>query len=140
MDQLIEFAGNHLLLVTAFIVILALLTWNLIANPGGKGSVDASGATNMINRENALVIDVRPMADFNKGHIVDAMNIPMNGFKNQLGQLEKHKDRPIVVNCRSGNQSQAACKTLRDAGFEKVYNLRGGIMGWQAANLPVTRK
>lgn len=140
MQQLIEFAGNHLVLVAAFIVILALLAWNLIANPAGKGSVDAVGATAMINREDALVIDVRPMADFGQGHIVGAKNIPMNGFKNQLGQLEKHKDRPIVVSCRSGNQSQGACKILRDAGFSKVYNLRGGIMGWQAANLPVTRK
>lgn len=140
MDQLIEFAGNHTLLVTAFLVILALTVWNLVANPGAKGSVDAVGATQMINREDALVIDVRPMADYNKGHIVDAMNVPLNGLKNQLGQLEKHKQRPIIVNCRSGNQSQLACKQLREAGFEKVYNLRGGIMGWQAANLPVTRK
>lgn len=140
MDQLIEFAGNHLLLVSAFLVILALLAWNLIANPGSKGSVDPLGATNLINREDALVVDVRPMADYNKGHIVGAVNIPVNGFKKQIGQLEKHKSRPIVVNCRSGNQSQIACKTLRDEGFEKVYNLRGGIMGWQAANLPVTRK
>lgn len=140
MEQLIEFAGNHTAMVAAFLVIAGLLAWNLIADPGSKGAVDANGATDLINREDALVVDVRPMADFGKGHIVGAVNIPMNGFKNQLGQLEKHKSRTIVVNCRSGNQSQAACKILRDAGFEKVFNLRGGMMGWQSANLPVTRK
>ena len=140
MEQLIEFAGNHTLMVSAFLVILTLLAWNLITDPGSKGAVDATGATVLINREDALVIDVRPMADFNQGPIVGAKNIPMNGFKNQLGQLEKHKDRTIVVSCRSGSQSQAACKTLREAGFSKVFNLRGGIMGWQSASLPVTRK
>jgi rhodanese-related sulfurtransferase len=140
MEQLIEFAGNHTLMVAAFFFILALLIWNLVTDPGSKGAVDATGATGLINREDALVIDVRPMADFGKGHIVDAINIPMNGFKNQLGQLEKHKNRTIVVSCRSGNQSQMACKILRQAGFEKVFNLRGGMMGWQSASLPVTRK
>lgn len=139
MEQLIEFAGNHLTLVAAFVVILALLIWNLITDPASKGAVDAVGATALINREDALVIDVRPMADFSQGHIVGAKNIPMNGFKNQLGQLDKFKDRTIVVSCRSGNQSQAACKVLREAGFNKVLNLRGGMMGWQSANLPVTR-
>ena len=117
-----------------------MLAWNLITDPGSKGAVDAAGATVLINREDALVIDVRPMADFNQGHIVGAKNIPINGFKNQLGQLDKYKDRTIVVRCRSGSQSQGACKTLRDAGFSKVFNLRGGIMGWQSASLPVTRK
>lgn len=140
MEQLIEFAGNHTFMVAAFLVILTLLIWNLVADPGGKGAVDAVGATALINREDALVVDVRPMADFGKGHIVGAKNIPLNSLKDQLGQLEKHKDRTIVVSCRSGNQSQAACKMLRNAGFSKVFNLRGGMMGWQSANLPVTRK
>jgi rhodanese-related sulfurtransferase len=57
-----------------------------------------------------------------------------------LGQLERHKERPIIVNCRSGATSQIACKELRKGGFEQVYNLRGGIMAWQSANLPVRRK
>jgi rhodanese-related sulfurtransferase len=140
MEQLIEFAGNHTFMVAAFLVILTLLIWNLVTDPGSKGAVDASGATALINREDALVIDVRPMADFSKGHIVGAKNIPLNSLKNQLTQLDKHKDRTIVVSCRSGSQSQMACKILRSAGFGKVFNLRGGMMGWQSANLPVARK
>jgi rhodanese-related sulfurtransferase len=140
MEQLIEFAGNHTFMVAAFLVILTLLIWNLVADPSSKGAVDAAGATALINREDALVLDVRPMADFGKGHIVGAKNIPLNSLKDQLGQLQKHKDRTIVVSCRSGSQSQAACKMLRGAGFSKVFNLRGGMMGWQSANLPVARK
>jgi rhodanese-related sulfurtransferase len=140
MDQIIEFAGNHIQLVAALVVILVLLAQNLIAGGGGKDSVDPVRATELINHEDATVVDVRPIADFNQGHIVGAINIPMSGLANQLKPLEKRKNRPIVVSCRSGAQSAAACRTLRKQGFDKVYNLRGGILAWQNANLPVTRK
>jgi rhodanese-related sulfurtransferase len=140
MDQIIEFAGNHLGLVIALVVILTLLIQNLLSGGGGRDAVDPVRATEMINHEDALVVDVRPMADFNQGHIIGAINIPSNGFANQLKQLERHKAKPIIVNCRSGAQSAQACSTLRKAGFEKVHNLRGGILAWQSANFPVTRK
>jgi rhodanese-related sulfurtransferase len=138
MEQLLEFAGNHPFLVAALFVTLALLVAHTLL--GGKNSIDPQQATLMMNHEDAVVVDVRPMADFGKGHIKSAVNIPINGFSNQVGQLEKNKDRPIIVSCRSGNQSQMACRQLRKAGFEKVFNLRGGIMAWEAANLPVSRK
>lgn len=140
MDQIIEFAGNHLGLVIALVVILTLLIQNLISGGGGRDSVDPARATELINHDDAVVVDVRPMADFNQGHIIGAINIPSNGFANQLKQLERHKAKPIIVSCRSGAQSAQACATLRKAGFEKVHNLRGGILAWQSANLPVTRK
>lgn len=136
--MLIEFIGNNWYLFVALAVILGLLTHNLIV--GGKGSVDPVGATDLINHKNALVVDVRPAADFAQGHVINAINIPFNGFKNQIGTLQKHKERPIVVNCRSGSQSSAACQQLRKAGFQDVYNLSGGLMAWQNAGLPLTRK
>ncbi|KAA6187277.1 rhodanese-like domain-containing protein [Thiohalocapsa marina] len=136
--QLLEFLGNHWILFMALGVILGLLTYNLIV--GDKGSVDPMGATALINQKNAAIIDVRPAADFAKGHIINAVNIPMNGFKNQTAALGKYKDKPIIVNCRSGSQSQAACHVLRKAGFPEVYNLKGGVMAWENANLPLTRK
>jgi rhodanese-related sulfurtransferase len=64
----------------------------------------------------------------------------MNGFDKQLSALEKHKSHPVIVNCRSGAQSSQACTRLRKHGFGEVYNLRGGILAWQSANLPVSRK
>lgn len=136
--SLIEFLGNHWPLFLALGVILGLLTYNLIV--GDKGSVDPVAATLLINQREAAVIDVRPAADFAKGHIIDAVNIPMNGFKNQLAALAKYKDKPVIVNCRSGGQSQAACLVLRKAGFPEVYNLKGGIMAWESASLPLSRK
>lgn len=136
--QLVEFAGNHWELFLALAIILALLTHNLLV--GNKGTVDPIAATEMINRKDAVVIDVRPTADFSKGHIINAVNIPSNGFVSQIDTLKKHQGKPIIVSCRSGAQSNHACGQLRKAGFEEVYNLRGGILAWQSANLPVTRK
>ncbi len=138
MEQLLEFAGNHIFLVAALFATLGLLGANLFL--GGKDNIDPQQATLMMNHDDAVVVDVRSIADFGKGHIGSSQNIPINGFGNQIGQLEKSKSKPIIVTCRSGNQSQAACRKLRKAGFEKVYNLRGGIMGWQAANLPISKK
>jgi rhodanese-related sulfurtransferase len=140
MEQLVEFAGNHVVLVAAFFVILSALLWNLIADPGGKDAVDPAAATDLINHQDALVVDVRSMAEFKDGHIINALNIPLNGFDKQIAQLDKHKHRPIVACCRSGSRSRAAVRTLRKAGFEKVHNLRGGMLAWESANLPVKRR
>lgn len=138
LDQIVEFVGSHWYLFVALFVILGLLTHNIIV--GGKGSVEPLAATEMINHQDAVVIDVRPAADFAKGHIINAINVPMNGFKNQIATLTKHKAKPIIINCRSGAQSSMACSQLRKEGFEQVFNLHGGIMAWEAASLPLTRK
>lgn len=140
MQQLIEFITNHILLFSALVIVLVLIAQNLLANRGGKQSVAPLKATEMINREDAIVVDIRPIGDFNNGHIINARNIPTSALKNQLKQLEKHKGKPIIVVCRSGAQSSAACKTIRDAGIEPVYNLQGGMMAWQSDGLPISKK
>jgi rhodanese-related sulfurtransferase len=142
MEQIVEFAGNHLALVVAFAAILFFLIQNLMADMGGKGVVTPQEATELINRKDAVVVDVRPIADFSNSHIINSLNIPATSLKNQLSQLEKHKEKgvPIIMTCRSGAQSSAACKTLLKDGFEEVYNLKGGILAWQSANLPVSKK
>jgi rhodanese-related sulfurtransferase len=137
-QQLIEFVVNHWALFGALAVILGLLVHNFVL--GSKGSVDPVAATDLINHRDAMVLDVRPAADFAQGHIINSTNLPMNGLKNQMGTLQKHKDKPIVVTCRSGSQSAMACRELRKDGFAEVYNLRGGVLAWQSANLPLTRK
>ena len=139
MEQLLEFASNHIYLFAALGVVSVLLAHNLITGMD-KSSIHPHQATAMINQEDAIVVDVRPMADFSAGHIINSINVPMNGFKNQLNRLEKHRHKPIIVACRSGAQSSSACKQLHKEGFEKVFNLKGGILAWQDANLPVSRK
>jgi rhodanese-related sulfurtransferase len=139
MAQLIEFIGNHVTLFLALAVVSALLTQNLMSG-AGKKQIDSHKATELINRDDAVVVDVRPMTEFTEGHIVNALNIPLNGLKNQLGQLEKHRDKPIILTCRSGATSGSAYKLLLKEGFEQVHELRGGMLAWQSANLPVSRK
>ncbi|MCU7920131.1 MAG: rhodanese-like domain-containing protein [Candidatus Thiodiazotropha sp. (ex Epidulcina cf. delphinae)] len=138
MQQLIEFTMNNWILVLAFTLVAAVLIYNLLQ--GDKDSVDPSAATVLINHQDAVVVDIRPAADFHKGHIINALNIPSNGFANQMGILDKHKDKPIIVSCRSGAQSSSTCQQLKKAGFDQVFNLKGGILAWQNANLPITRK
>jgi rhodanese-related sulfurtransferase len=140
MEQLLEFAGNHTVMVAGFAAVLLALIWNLATDPGGKNAVDASTATAMINHEDALVLDVRSMAEFKDGHIVNAINIPINSLGSNLKQLEKHRNRPVVAVCRSGSRSGAACNVLRKNGFDNVKNLRGGMLAWENASLPVKRK
>lgn len=139
MNEYIQFASNHLFLVGAFILLSVLLIQDLITGGSGKGAVDAKAAVELINNEDALVIDVRPAADFNRGHIINSRNLPMSGFADQIEKLKKDQGRTIIISCNSGNQSAMACRMLRKAGFEKVFNLRGGILGWMSANYPVSR-
>jgi rhodanese-related sulfurtransferase len=140
MEQVLEFAGNHPLLVGGFVAVLVALIWNLFSGSGGKNAVDPLGATALINHEDAVVLDVRSIAEFKDGHIVNAINIPLNGLGSNLKQLDKHRNKPIVAVCRSGSRSNTACRLLRKQGFENVKNLRGGMMAWESASLPVKRK
>jgi rhodanese-related sulfurtransferase len=139
MHQLLEFVTNHLPLVLTFIGLAAALAWNLFFDPVAKTAVTPLQATPLINHEDAVVLDVRSIAEYNKGHIVNAINIPLNGLSKQLQQLEKYKDRPIIVACRSGSRSGMAVKMLLKKGFQNVHNLKGGMMAWESAGLPVKR-
>jgi rhodanese-related sulfurtransferase len=141
MEQIIEFAGNHLFLVGAFCAVLALVIKAEFDHQAGKANqVDPTGAIRLMNNDDAVIVDVRESADFNKGHIKNAKNIPMSSLKEQLDSVAKAKDKPILMYCRSGNVSGKACRMLKRVGFSNVHNLAGGILGWQDANLPLTNK
>tara|TARA_R110002095_G_scaffold99417_1_gene87469 strand:- start:564 stop:977 length:414 start_codon:yes stop_codon:yes gene_type:complete len=137
MAQLLEFAGNHLILVSAFFFILVMLMVNFAQAAGGKGVLPIE-AVQLLNRENALPLDVRSRDDFDAGHIINAVHIPAAEIKTRSGELKKSGDRPIIVYCATGSTSLAAVKELTDAGFEQVYSLKGGISAWRADNLPLT--
>ena len=139
MEQFLEFASNHPYLFAALGLVSALLIHNLISGMD-KSSIQPHQATAMINQQDAVVVDVRPMTDFSAGHIINSINIPVNSLKSQMNRLEKYRNKPIIVACRSGAQSSGACKQLHKEGFEQVFNLKGGILAWQDANLPVSRK
>ena len=141
MEQLIEFAGNHLFLVGAFIVVLTLVIKAEYEHQSGKANqMDPTAAIRLMNNDDTVILDVREATDFNNGHIKNAKNIPLTSLKSQLDSLVKDKNRPVLAYCRSGNVSGKACRILKNSGFSNVHNLAGGILNWQEANLPLTKK
>ena len=137
MSQLIEFAGNHLILVSAFMFIVTLLMVN-IAQGGGARSVYPTQAVQLLNHEDAVVLDVRESTEYDARHIINAKNIPRGELKSRLDELKKFKDRPIVVCCANGSASAIALRQLSAGGFEKVHSLKGGLTAWRTENLPLT--
>ncbi len=139
MEQLLEFVGNHLLLSTSFVALLVMFIMAGGSSRHGCNEISPLEAAALTNRENAVLIDTREAGEFADGHIVNALNVPVGEAEKQIEKLEKYKKRPLVLYCRSGHRSGTLCKLLRQAGFEKVYNLRGGIMAWEREKLPITR-
>jgi len=136
MAQLIEFIGNHLALVAAFIGVLVALLYTLVQG-GGAAALSPQRAVLVLNQDDAIPVDVRPEAAYKAGHIINAVNVSQQDITSGAAKLAKHKDRPLLVYCESGVQSGAAVKALRRQGFTKVYNLRGGLAAWRGENLPV---
>lgn len=139
MDQLLEFMGNHALLFGVFFAMLGALTWTILGAAGSQ-KVSPVAATRLINDEDALVLDVRGEGEFNEGHIVNALHIPLNFLTDRLDKLEKYRNRTIIPVCRTGQQSSVAASKLKKSGFENVRSVSGGILAWKEANLPLTRK
>lgn len=140
MERIPEFIGNHLFLVTLFIAILALLLWNLFGDAlSGVEHLSPADATLLLNRQNAVVLDLRPEREFESGHIIHALNLPADADAQQK-ILEKHRDRPMIAVCQNGMLSARLARTIKVKGFEKVYCLKGGLAAWRGAGLPVTRE
>ena len=141
MQEYFQFIGDHPFLFIAFGIIVVLLFINLFGSKiSGYQSASPADATMLINREEAVFLDVRTDAEYRDGHIVNAINIPQSNLPGRISELDKFKDKPIIVGCKSGSRSGMACSMLKKNGFEHVYNLSGGILAWQNANLPITKK
>lgn len=141
MHQLPEFIGNHLALSGAFVALLiAVIFTEIRYRTGGSNDLSPLQATQLMNHQNAVLVDVREDKEFQDGHIANAVHIPLSKINDQAQRLDKYKKRPIIAYCRTGSRSGSACSRLQKHGFESVYNLRGGLMAWQKDNLPVTRK
>ncbi len=135
----IQFVRDNLLLFAIALISGAMLLWPLLRRGTGGPWASTLEATQMINRQDALVIDVREDAEFAKGHIVGARHIPLGQLEARAKELQKYKSKPVITCCEAGNRSSAAIATLRKLGFESVYNLAGGYAGWQQAGLPVEK-
>lgn len=141
MDPFLAFAGNHLLLFAALgVVILAIIANEVHGNVRGGRKVTPLGAVRLANDEDARFVDLRSPADFKRGRIINAINVPANRLDDHLATLEKDKAQPMVVYCAMGAAAPAVAEKLRRAGFGSVHAMRGGINAWQAAGLPLTSK
>jgi rhodanese-related sulfurtransferase len=138
--DLLAFAGRHPILLLALAGLTLAIVFNELASllRGVKG-VGPAALTALINRDNALVVDLRPQADFEKGHIAGARNVQMSQFDPENKQLAAARSLPVVLVCKAGQTSSGAAARLRKAGFERVYVLDGGIGAWQQADLPLAK-
>ena len=141
MDQLITFASHNTILVVAIVLVSLMLIHSLVGEKlRGYSSISPAESTQMINHDDAVVIDVRESNEYSEGHIINSLHIPLVSLKTRLKDIEKYKTKKVIIACRSGNRSSSACATLKKEGFEQVFNLGGGVMAWESANLPLVKK
>lgn len=135
-----QYLQNEIWLTLAAVFSGLMLLWSFIGNKiRGVKEVDCAGALQMINHKEACVVDVREPDEFKSGHVLNAKLIPLGKLRERMGELERYRDKPVVVVCRSGNRSATACALIGKEGFTQVYNLAGGMMAWQKSGLPVEK-
>lgn len=135
-----EFVVDNWYLFVALVFILFMLFGNTITLAmSGIKSANVSEAVQLVNHNNAVMVDVCEVNEYQKGHIPGTINIPLSTMSSRFGELEKYKSKPVVMVCRSGQRSGKAGTMLRKQGFENVYNLTGGNLAWQRENLPLEK-
>ena len=136
-EQLFEFIGNHFILVSIFVFLVIAF----FVNEGKQGgaAISPQSLVNLVNREDAIVVDIRDGKEFGNGHITGAINMPFGSFDSRIGELESYKDQTIVLVCKMGQHSGGIGRKLKAAGFEEVRRLSGGMAEWSASSLPVVK-
>lgn len=142
MQQVIEFVHLHPLLSLLWVVLLGAVIYSyllpMFSNVKGVGTGEL---TQLINREDGVVMDIRPADQFRKGHIAGAINAPESQLKmDQLAAYEKYKTNPLIVACEMGNKGSSVARKLAKEGFTQVFYLQGGMNAWNSANLPLVKK
>jgi rhodanese-related sulfurtransferase len=141
LTQITEFTANHPILAVAFAALLAMIFFNELKIATKRfASLSAAAAVQLMNNEDVVVLDVREPSETAAGKIAKAVQIPVGAISKRIGELDKHKDKTMLVYCKSGSRSGIACRELSKQGFEKVYSLDGGVMAWQDAHLPLSKK
>ncbi|MEH6443616.1 MAG: rhodanese-like domain-containing protein [Oceanospirillaceae bacterium] len=137
MEQIIEFITNNYLLVVAFLLALGMLVFS--ESKKGGASVSTTEAVQLINKQDAVLLDIRGKKEWETGTITNSIHMPLVDIDKRIGELEKYKNKDIIVICNMGQTAGTACKKLMAAGFEKVVRLKGGIVEWKAQNLPLVK-
>jgi rhodanese-related sulfurtransferase len=138
--MLVQFISSNILPIFIAVFSGIMLLWSFFGNRfRGVKEVDTVAALQLINHKDAIVLDVREPNEYASGHVLNSKHIPLGKLKERMGELEKYKDRPVVVVCRSGNRSGTACFLLGKQGFAQAFNLAGGVQAWQKNKLPLEK-
>lgn len=141
MERLTEFVANHPILWGLFgATLLALLGTEIFRLMRGQRPIPPGEAVRLINGSDAVVVDVRSVSDYRKGHILNAVHVPLAGIGERAKEITKDHDRPVICYCAIGSAAPQACAKLRKLGYHNVHALKGGLAAWQSAGLPVTTK
>ncbi|WMQ74045.1 MAG: putative protein YibN [Sodalis sp.] len=141
MQEIMQFVGNHPVLSLEWVILVGSVIFTTFKSRFSKVSdIARSEAIHLINKEDAVIVDLRNRDDYRKGHIVNSLNLAASDIKSgNLGELEKEKGKPVIVVCARGTTSNDSAQNLIKAGFERVYVLKEGISGWSGENLPLVR-
>jgi len=140
MEQFGIFILNHWILFLALVLILAFLAMNLLKSRFlGFKEIKPVQVVELMNHNSAIVLDVRDDKEFAQGHILNAINIPLGVIESRVKELEQYRSTPVIVSCRTGQQSARAGMMMQRQGFTDLYKLSGGMMAWQSANMPVVK-
>lgn len=141
MSQIIEFVGNHTLLIVAFFVTLGMLVYTeYMRATTASTALSPFEATQLMNSGNAIFLDVREESEFKAGHLLNARSMPVGKLDERMHEIEKFKDREVVVYCESGMRASRAIAKLKKNGFTALHALSGGLVAWEKANLPTVTK
>ena len=136
-EQIFDFVTNHYVLVSFFVFLLVAF----VINEGKQGgaAITPTNLVNLVNREGAMLLDIRDSKDYSSGHIAGAVSMPVASIDARIGELESHKDKPVVLVCKMGQHASATGRKLKALGFENVRRLSGGMSEWTASSLPVVK-
>ncbi len=132
-----EFLTQQWIIVGALLTVVAML-WIYETRKSGQ-SLTPQQAINLLNAQGGIFVDLRDASDYGKGHIVDSLNIPVAKLDARVAELDKYRDKPVVLVCKMGQSSSAAGKKLNAVGYEKVFRMSGGMMEWGAMQLPLVK-
>lgn len=141
MPMAIQFAKNHTLMVAGWVGLFIATIYVFMRDNFSKVKVISNAeAVNLMNTQNAVVLDLRTIDEFQRGHIIHSQQVlPSDIKKHNLGKLEQHKDIPVILVCNTGMTARASADILVKQGFNHVYSLKEGISGWAGANLPLVK-
>lgn len=141
MQEYIDFASRNWHLFIVLAVVLVMIVWIEIRRATrGYKEVSLADAVLLINKEDALVLDVREANERGQGSIIDAKHVALSTLPQKLDDIAGDKNKPVLVFCKMGNKSSQACKLLLNDNYTKVFGLKGGITAWINDQLPVTKK